>query len=213
MLFKQIKVGPMQNFSYIIGDEESKEAAVVDIGWDVDKLIDIANKEKLKITKIILTHSHYDHAQKVDEFASKTGAEVYFHELECDTIKKSIKNPNIKIIKLKNNDEIKVGSIKIKVLHTPGHTPGAICLLVENKLITGDTLFVNAVGRTDLAGGNAIKLFESLQKLKKLKDDIEVYPGHDYGEIPFSTIGGEKKKNPYFMADTKEQFMNLLGVF
>ena len=116
-------------------------------------------------------------------------------------------------IKLKNNDEIKVGNIKIKVMHTPGHTPGAICLLVENKLITGDTLFVNAIGRTDLAGGDAMKLFESLQKLKKLGDDVEVYPGHDYGEIPFSTIGGEKKTNPYFMCETKEQFLNLLGIF
>ena len=111
---------------------------------------------------------------------------------------------------MKDNDEIKVGSIKIKVICTPGHTPCAICLLVENKLITGDTLFVNAIGRTDLAGGDSVKLFESLQKLKKLDDDVEVYPGHDYGKIPFSTIGGEKKANPYFMCSTKEQFLNLI---
>ena len=213
MFFKQIKVGTMQNFSYIIGDEEIKESAIVDAGWDVDKLIDIANKEKLKINKIILTHYHYDHIQKVDELAEKTGADIYFHEDDYNEIKRVIKNPNIKIHKLKNNDEIKVGKIKIKVIHTPGHTPGAICLLVENKLLTGDTLFVNAIGRTDLAGGDAIKLFESLQKLKKLNDDVEVYPGHDYGEIPFSTIGNEKKNNPYFMADTKEQFLNLVGMF
>lgn len=213
MFFKQVRVGPMQNFSYIIGDEKSREAAAVDAGWEVDKLIEIAEKEKLKINKIILTHSHYDHIQKVDELAAKTKATVYFHELEVESIKKFIKNTNIKTIKLKNNDEIKVGSVKIKVIHTPGHTPGAVCLLVESKLITGDTLFVNAIGRTDLAGGDATKLFESLQKLKKLKDDVEVYPGHDYGEIPFSTIGGEKKTNPYFMCSTKEQFLNLLGLY
>ena len=203
----------MQNFSYLIGDEKSKECAVVDAGWDVDKLIDIAGKEKLNINKIILTHSHYDHAQKADELASKTNSIVYFHEDDFNEIRRIIKNPNIKIHKLKDNDEIKIGKIKIKVIHTPGHTPGAICLLIENKLLTGDTLFVNAIGRTDLAGGDSLKLFESLQKLKKLNDDIEVYPGHDYGDIPFSTIGGEKKTNPYFMADTKEQFLNLLGVF
>ena len=213
MFFKQIHIGPMQNFSYIIGDENSKEAAVVDAGWEVDKLIGIAEKEKLRINKIILTHSHYDHTQKTDELASKTNAAVYFHEEDSNEIKRVIKNPNIKIVKLKNNDEIKVRSIKIKVIHTPGHTHGAICLLVENKLLTGDTLFVNAIGRTDLAGGNTIKLFESLQKLKKLSDDVEVYPGHDYGEIPFSTIGGEKKTNPYFMCNTKEQFLNLVGTF
>ena len=203
----------MQNFSYIIGDEKTKEAAVVDAGWEIDKLIDISNKEKLKIKKIILTHSHYDHVQKVNELAEKTKAAVYFHELEFNEIKKTIKNPAIKIIKLKNNDEIKIGKIKIKVIHTPGHTPGAICLLFENKLVTGDTLFVNAIGRTDLTGGDSIKLFESLQKLKKLNDNIEVYPGHDYGEIPFSTIGNEKKNNPYFKCESKEQFLNLMGLF
>src|SRR3989338_1365364 len=213
MFFKQISLGPMQNFSYIIGDGSSRECAVIDAGWETDKLIDTANKEKLKITKIILTHSHYDHVQKADELASKTSAEVYFYELEFSEIKKHIKNPNIKLIKVKNNDEIKVGNIKIKVIHTPGHSPGAICLLAENKLLTGDTLFVNAIGRTDLAGGDSIKLFESLQKLKKLNDDFEVYPGHDYGEIPFSTIGNEKKNNPYFKCETKEQFLNLLGMF
>jgi len=212
MIFKQIKVGPMQNFSYIIGDEKIKEGAVVDAGWEIDKLIDIANKEKLKINKIILTHSHYDHVQKVDELSSKTNANIYFHEDDYNEIKRLIKNPNIKIVKLKNNDEIKVGDIRIKVIHTPGHTLGAICLLAENKLLTGDTLFVNAIGRTDLPGGDAIKLFESLQKLKKLDDNVEVYPGHDYGEVPFSTIGGEKKANPYFMCGTKEQFLNLLGL-
>lgn len=213
MFFKQIAVGPMQNFSYIVGDENSKEAAVVDAGWDIDKIIDITNKEKLQITKIILTHCHYDHVQKVDELASKTNSIVYFHELEFNEINKYIKNKDIKIKKIKNNDEINIGNIKIKVIHTSGHTPGAICLLFENKLVTGDTLFVNAIGRTDLPGGDTLKLFESLQKLKKLNDNVEVYPGHDYGEIPFSTIGGEKKTNPYFRCETKEQFLNLLGLF
>ncbi len=213
MFFKQVKVGPMQNFSYIIGDKTSKESAVVDAGWEVDKLIDIAEKEHLKISEIILTHSHYDHIQKADEMSSKTKAEVFFHENDYNEIKRMIKNPNTKIHKLKNNDEVKIGSIKMKIIHTPGHTPGAICLLFENKLLTGDTLFVNAIGRTDLAGGDAIKLFESLQKLKKLDDNIEIYPGHDYGDVPFSTIGGEKKTNPYFKCETKEQFLSLLGMF
>ncbi|MEK6982934.1 MAG: MBL fold metallo-hydrolase [Nanoarchaeota archaeon] len=212
MIFKQIPVGQMQNFSYIIGDENSHEAVVVDAGWEVDKIIDIADKEKLKITKIVLTHSHYDHVQKVDELALKANAVIYSHELDYNEIIKFIKNNTIKTIKLKNNDEIKVGSIKIKVIHTPGHAPGAICLLFENKLLTGDTLFVNAIGRTDLAGGDAIKLFESLQKLKKLNDNVEVYPGHDYGDVPYSTIGKEKKDNPYFKCETKEEFLSLVGL-
>ncbi len=199
----------MQNFCYLIGDEKSKDAVVVDSGWEIDGVIGIAGKEKLNISKIILTHSHYDHVQKINEFAGKTKADVYFHTLENDEIKKF----GIKDAKFfsKDNEEINVGAIKIKIIHTPGHTPGGICLLFENKLITGDTLFVNAIGRVDLQGGNPVKLFESLQKLKRLSDDIEVYPGHDYGEIPFSTIGTEKKNNPYFMCESKEQFLNLLG--
>ena len=201
----------MQNFIYIIGDKKTNEAAVIDAGWDADEIIEIANNEKLKINKIILTHSHYDHIQRVDELTAKTQADIYFHEFEEDVIKKHIKNDSARIIKLKDNGEIKAGNIKIKVIHTPGHTPGAICLLFENKLITGDTLFVGAIGRTDLPGGDAIKLFESLQKLKKLDDKTEIYPGHDYGETKFSTIGNEKKQNPYFMCRTKEEFLRLVG--
>ncbi|MEK6891740.1 MAG: MBL fold metallo-hydrolase [Nanoarchaeota archaeon] len=211
MIFLQIPVGPMQNFVYLIGDENTKEAAVVDAGWNVDEITENADNEKLKINKIILTHSHFDHVQKVNELINKTQAEVYFHESEFDAIQKYIKNNSAKIIKLKDNDKIKVGKIKIKIIHTPGHTKGAICLLFDNKLITGDTLFVGAIGRTDLPGGDAIKLFESLQKLKKLDDKIKIYPGHDYGETPFSTIGDEKKNNPYFKCKTKEEFLKLIG--
>ena len=213
MFFKQIPVGPMQNFVYLVGDESAKEAAVIDAGWDIDEIIRNAAESKLKISKIILTHSHFDHIQKIQELVDKTNAGIYFHELEFDEISRLVKNGSAKIIKLKDNEEIKVGKIKIKIIHTPGHTKGAVCLLFDNKLITGDTLFVGAIGRTDLPGGDAIKLFESLQKLKRLDDKIEIYPGHDYGEVPFSTIGGEKKTNPYFMCSTKEQFLNLLGMF
>ena len=211
MIFHQLSLGPMQNFIYIIGDEKSKEAAVIDAGWNVDEIIEAATKEKLKITKIILTHYHYDHVQKVNELIDKTNAEVYFHETEYEYIKKSLKNESIKIKKLKGNDTINIGNIKIKIIHAPGHTPGSICLLAGNKLITGDTLFVGAIGRTDLPGGDALKLVDSLQKLKKLDDKTKIYPGHDYGATKFSTIGYEKKSNPYFMCRTKEEFLNLIG--
>ena len=211
MIFRQIPVGPMQNFVYVIGDESSKEAAVVDAGWNADKIIETANNEELKINKIILTHSHFDHTQRVGELVDKTKADVYFHELEFNEIKKYFKTNSSQIIKLKDNDELKVGKIKIRIIQTPGHTPGSMCIFFDDKVITGDTLFVGAIGRTDLPGGNPIKLFESLQKLKKLDDKTKIYPGHDYGQIKFSTIGNEKKQNPYFMCRTKEEFMNLMG--
>jgi len=198
MIFQQIKVGQMENFSYVIGDSESKECAVVDPGWDIDKILDFCSKNNLKIKKIILTHTHYDHINDVDYLFRKTHAEVFVHSLESESIIKI--NNNIKIKEIDDGDKIKIGNIEVNIIHTPGHTPGSVCLLFDGKLITGDTLFVGSVGRIDLPGGNAEQIFESLQKLKKLDDNIEVYPGHDYGSKPFSTIGEEKKNNVYMKA-------------
>ena len=193
----------MQNFSYIIGDEKTKEAAVVDPGWGINKILQIANKHKLSIKKILLTHTHPDHANGVKSIANAADATVYVHEEESNEIKK-LNIGKIRIIK--DNDIINVGKIKIKVLHTPGHTPGSVCFLINNKkLITGDTLFVEAIGRVDL-GGDIKKMYNSLQKLKKLNENIEVYPGHNYGSKQNSTIDYEKKNNPYMKASKEEFF-------
>lgn len=189
MFFKQVRVGVMQNFSYIIGSKG--EAAIVDPGWDVNKLVSICDDEGLKITKVLLTHGHFDHAQKLGKIVKKAGATVYVHELE------NINYNDMKIENVSDNDEIKLGKLKIKVIHTPGHTPGSVCFLVSNKLITGDTLFVEAVGRVDLPGSDPQAMKESLKKLSELDENIEVYPGHDYGSKPSSTIKYEKENNPY----------------
>jgi len=205
MIFEQIPVGQMQNFSYLIGDEDSKEAAVVDPAWENDKILSIASKHDLDIKFILITHSHYDHIDKVKEMVDATDAVVYVHENDSS----EIKNLNIEKIKeIKNNEIINIGKIKIKVMHTPGHSPGSVCYLFDNKLITGDILFVEAIGRVDLPGGDIEKMFDSLQILKKLDENIEVYPGHDYGSIPHSTISHEKKNNPYMKA-SKEEFMRI----
>jgi glyoxylase-like metal-dependent hydrolase (beta-lactamase superfamily II) len=193
MTFEQIPVGIMQNFSYLIGDEDSKIGAVIDPGWQINKLLEAAKKHDLAIKMILLTHAHYDHANRVGDMADATGATVYVHKEEVN----EIKNKGIEKIKtIKDGDEIKIGKIKIKVIHTPGHTPGSVCFLINNKkLITGDTLFVENIGRVDLPEGDAKIMSESLKKLKKLDDNIEVYPGHDYGSKQSSTIGYEKKNN------------------
>ena len=206
MIFKQVALGKMQNFSYIMGD--SGEAAIVDPWWDVDELIETA--EDMKITKIILTHFHFDHVQKTDELADRTKAEIYLYEDEFESLKKVVGSH--KVHKLKDNDKIKVGKVKIKVIHTPGHTPGGMCLLVENKLITGDTLFVNAIGRTDLPGGNAPQLFDSLQKLKKLDDKIEVYPGMTMAMFQFQQLQEKKNKIPILCASQRKIFLRWLGI-
>ncbi|MEK6869131.1 MAG: MBL fold metallo-hydrolase [Nanoarchaeota archaeon] len=196
MIFEQIPVGHMQNFSYLIGDGAAKEAAIVDPGWDIDKLLSIAKKHDLNIKFIMVTHSHYDHIQQVKELFDATDATVYVHEEDSE----EIKNHGVKKIKtIDEGDTINIGKIKIKVLHTPGHTPGSVCYLVDNKLITGDILFVGNIGRTDLPGGNPRIMSETLRKLKKLNENIEVWPGHDYGSEKSSTIKREKKSNPHMV--------------
>ena len=189
MFFRQIKVGMMENFSYIIGD--NKEAAVVDPGWGYKKLIEICEENNFRITKILLTHGHYDHIMDLKKIVTETNAEVYVHELE------NLKDKGYKIKDIKEKDIINIGKIKIKVLHTPGHSPGGVCFLFDKKLLTGDTLFVGAIGRVDLPGSNEKDMADSLKKLSKLDENIEVYPGHDYGDKQSSTIGYEKENNPF----------------
>jgi len=191
MIFEQIPVGQMQNFSYLIGDESSKEAAIVDPGWEVDKILQIAKKHDSNINKILVTHNHYDHVGGVKELHNATDANIYVHEDDALEIKKL----NVEVKTIKNNDILTIGKIKVKVIHTPGHSPGSVCYMIDNKLITGDMLFVENIGRVDLPGGDAKKMTESLKILKKFDDKIEIYPGHDYGSKPSSSIAYEKKHN------------------
>ena len=204
MIFEQIKVGSMQNFSYIIGDEKSKEAAIVDAGWEPEKLVEATKNKGIKIGYILLTHNHYDHVNALTKLFELTKAKIIVHEEDAGFIG----NLGLPFKAVKDNDEIDIGKLKIKVIHTPGHTPGSVCYLAENKLITGDTLFVEAIGRVDLPGGNIKQMYESLQKLKKLDDNVEVYPGHDYGSKQHSTIAYEKENNPYIRA-SKEEFFGI----
>jgi len=202
MIFEQIPIGQMQNFAYLIGE---KEAAIVDPGWDIDKLLAAAKKHDLNVNKILLTHNHYDHINGVKQLFDATDSTIYIHTEDAMEIQKL----GIEKFKtIKNNEVINIGKIKVKVFHTPGHSAGSVCYLVDNKLITGDTLFVEAVGRVDLPGGDIEKLYTSLQILKELPNDTEIYPGHDYGSVPHSTIKHEKSHNPYMKA-SKEDFFRI----
>ena len=202
MIFEQIEVGSMQNFSYIIGDEESKEAAIVDAGWEAEKLVEKA--KGLKIKYILLTHTHYDHINSLPKLFELTKAKIIVHEDDA----KDVENLGIPYETVKDRDEFSVGKLKVKVLHTPGHTPGSVCYLVEGKLFTGDMLFVEAIGRVDLPGGNIEDMYNSLQKLKELDGKIEICPGHDYGSRKISTISYEKENNTYMKA-SKEEFLKI----
>ena len=186
MFFRQIQQHG-DNFSYIIADDLTREAAVVDPSYNAGVISSVIKAENLKLVYIIDTHGHSDHTAGNQELRSIFGAKIAAH-------KQSRVNADIKV---DEGEIISIGSISIKVIYTPGHTPDSICLLVDNqKLLTGDTLFVGECGRTDLPGGNSKSMYNSLfNKIAKLNDSIEVYPGHDYGSKSYSTIGEEKREN------------------
>jgi glyoxylase-like metal-dependent hydrolase (beta-lactamase superfamily II) len=186
MFFMQVQQHG-DNFSYIVADDVTREAAVVDSSFNAGEIIRILKTENLKLQYIVNTHGHSDHTAGDEELRSMFGAKTVAHKL-------SRVNADIAV---DDGDVVRVGSVSIKVIYTPGHTPDSICLLVDNKkLLTGDTLFVGECGRTDLLGGNSRSMYDSLfNKLLKLTDDVEVYPGHDYGSRPSSTIGEEKRSN------------------
>jgi glyoxylase-like metal-dependent hydrolase (beta-lactamase superfamily II) len=197
----QIPVGPMQNFTYLIWDDETKEAAIIDPSWDLDKVLKEAEAKSLKIRYILNTHTHHDHCLGNEYVKKKTGAETI-----------GGKGAKVKLAKVVGDGEqIPLGRTHTKVISTPGHSPDSICYLFQGNLFTGDTLFVGECGRTDLPGGSAEDLYESLfNKILRLDDSIKVYPGHDYGFSPHSTIGYERKNNYTLKQRTKEEFIRFM---
>jgi hydroxyacylglutathione hydrolase len=202
MFFKQIQQHG-DNFSYILADENTKEAAVVDSSFNATELIRIIKTNNFKLKYVINTHGHSDHTAGNVELQSIFRAKIVAHKL-------SKVNFDIPVV---DEDMLNVGKVAIKVLYTPGHTVDSICLLMDNeKLLTGDTLFVGECGRTDLPGGNPKSMYDSLlNKLSMLDDSIEVYPGHDYGPKPSSTIGEEKKKNYTLKPRSLEDFIEFMS--
>ncbi len=204
MLFTQIPTGIMGNFSYVFGCEKTKRAAVVDPPSDMSEVLSFAEENGLTVELIFATHSHSDHTAGIKALAQRTGAKVVVHKGDAPSLQRG-RIPTDKVVE--DGEKLRLGEIEVEVIHTPGHTPGSMCLLADGKLMTGDTLFVGNCGRTDLSGGSTRQMFESLHnKLKALPDNVEVYPGHDYGDRPSSTIAREKKTNPTMSCKTFEEF-------
>ncbi len=202
MFLRQIRQTSGDNFSYIVADESSFEAAVVDSSYNGKELTRVLKAEKFKLKYIFNTHGHFDHTGGNAELRSLFGAKIVAYKLSQASFD----------VAADDGDVLQVGSVLIKVIYTPGHTPDSICLLVDGKkLLTGDTLFVGECGRTDLSSGNSKSMYDSLlNKLSKLDDAVEVYPGHDYGQRPYSTIGEEKKTNYTLKPRTLEEFIEFM---
>ncbi|SUO97703.1 MBL fold metallo-hydrolase [Suttonella ornithocola] len=203
----QLMVEDHDNFIHIITDRASGEAAIVDPAWDSEGIQEILAEEKLTLTAILLTHSHYDHVNAVlplytDKVSLFIGENEYPHWSEC---------PEDAIL-VSEGDEIQFAKTTISVISTPGHTAGGVCYRIDDNLMTGDTLFIYGCGRADLPGGDAKKLYHSLQKLKKLPPQTKLWVGHHYGITEESTLAEQLTGNPFLLIENEEDFVRYRNI-
>ena len=219
--FKQVEVGPMQNFAYLIGDPATREAAVVDAAWDIPKIVDTAQHDGFTITQALVTHYHQDHLggdlfgthiPGVVELLEQVKAKVYIHRAEAEFLARLVGLSDSDVVTVGGGDTTDVGNVRITFIHTPGHTPGSQCFLIENRLVAGDTLFINSCGRVDLPGSNPEDMYASLRTLARLADDTVLYPGHNYAVQPSDTLGSQKRHNMYLhlSAQGRQEFLAAL---
>jgi hydroxyacylglutathione hydrolase len=202
MIVHQIQVGGMQNFTYVVEDENTNEGIVIDPSWDLDKVQEVITRNNLKIKYIVNTHHHFDHTLGNQGMVEFTDAKIVQHEAS------DLQND----ITVKDGDVIKFGDSELQILHTPGHSKDSICLIGDGKIFSGDTLFVGNCGRVDLPGGSAKELYHSLlDVLYPLDDNLTLYCGHNYGSSEVSTIGKEKTTNLVMQKRTEEEFLEMMG--
>jgi len=226
LYFQQIPVGEMANFAYLIGSRTTREALIVDPAWSVDALLDRAEEDDMRVTGALVTHYHQDHVggeifgmniEGLTRLLARAPVPIYANEHEAAGLLRVTGISASEVTPKRAGDVIELGPLRVRLLHTPGHTPGSQCFLVEEpgqpaRLVAGDTLFLGSCGRVDLPGSDVEAMYQSLNgTLKALPDETLVYPGHLYSSDAFDTLGHQKRSNPYLRVTSLEQFLMFLG--
>jgi hydroxyacylglutathione hydrolase len=219
--FKQLELGPMQNYVYLVGDPTTREAAVVDAAWDIDTIVDTAEADGYRITHDLVTHFHPDHLGGAfmghsvigaAELIGRVPAKVVIHKAEQPFVHRISGLSDNDLQAVEGGDELRVGNLTVKLLHTPGHTPGSQCFLVDNAVVSGDTLFIGSCGRVDLPGSSPEDMYRSLHDvLAALPDDTVLFPGHNYADRATSTIGDEKRTNMMMRFSNLKDFLAVMS--
>ena len=226
LYFAQLPVGQMANLAYLIGSLTTREALVVDPAWSVDALLDRAERDGMNVTGALVTHYHQDHVggeifgMKIEGIArllERSAMPIYVNEHEAEGTRRITGASKSDLVSKSGGDVIELGPVKVRLLHTPGHTPGSQCFLVEEegqpgRLVSGDTLFLGSCGRVDLPGSDPEEMYRSLnEKLKRLPDETLLYPGHLYSAEPSGRLGDEKRTNPFLRVTGLDQFLMFMG--
>lgn len=220
LVVEQIAIGPMANFTYLVGARSTREVVVVDPAWDIDGLLKHVQEREYTLTAALATHCHPDHVggglgghsiAGVAELIAANPLKVYVHRVEADSVRKVTGLSESDLIRVDSGQKLTVGSVDIEFLHTPGHTPGSQCFRVKNTLVSGDTLFIDGCGRMDLPGSDPEQMYRSLQKLKALPDETVLLPGHDYSAVPSATLGETKKTNTYLAVKDLATWRQVMG--
>ena len=211
----------MVNFVYLIGDRETGEAVVIDPAYSIRDLLDIAAADDMRITSALATHYHPDHVggsifgmqiEGLPRLMELAPVPVHVHKAEADGVKQVTGLSESDLRRHEGGDKVQVGDISVELVHPPGHTPGSQCVLVQDRLVSGDTLFIGGCGRVDLPGANPEEMYYTLtQRLSKIPDHVELYPGHNYAEATSSTLGRERRTNPYLRFPSLQDWMAQMG--
>ncbi|MCK9931507.1 MBL fold metallo-hydrolase [Frankia sp. Mgl5] len=210
----------MVNFVYLIGDRETGEAVVVDPAYRVGDLLDVLAADDMRLTGALVTHHHADHVggtafgielEGIRELLERASVPIHLQRDEAEWVRRGTGVGAAELVEHGDDDVVTVGAVDIRLLHTPGHTPGSQCFLVDGRLVAGDTLFLEGCGRMDFPGGDAAAMYDSLRRLGALPDDVTVYPGHRYSAESAAELGVVRKMNYVFRPTSSRQWLAMLG--